>query len=131
VLSVLTNTKWLYRLEWLAVAILAIALLIGQLEWGAANTVWRVVFFAIMPDLALLTFPLAKDGASWPYALYNTLHSIVIWAAVMGANLIFGWGMEWILMPWLAHIAIDRALGFTLRDGRGTIVGFADGRQIG
>lgn len=127
----MTNTKWLYRLEWLAVALLAVALLIGQLEWGAPNTVWLVLFFAVMPDLALLTFPLARSGASWPFALYNALHTIVIWAAVMAANLLAGWGLEWILMVWLAHIAADRALGFALRDGRGAIPGFAPGRQIG
>lgn len=119
--NILTRTRLLYRLEWLALALVLIWLMVVQVDWSQSLHVGLVIFFAVMPDLAMFAFPAAQRGASWPYALYNGLHNYVVWLLVAALSYLFGLAITATILAWAIHIAIDRTVGYALRDADGVI----------
>jgi len=104
-----TRPSVLRRLDGLAVA--GIALLLYR-ELGVSWWIFLVAFLA--PDLAFLGFLGGKRAGT---AAYNLLHTY-LWPALLFA---FGLAGErtWLMaagLIWLAHLGVDRALGFDLRE---------------
>jgi hypothetical protein len=106
------------RLAW---ASLAAGALVGSLVLDAGA--WQPWVFLVAPDVALLAGigrGLAR-GQLHPRAvpLYNALHRPVGPAALALASI---WlSPAWLAgaLAWLAHVAVDRAVGYGLRDERG------------
>lgn len=97
---------WL-RLEGAAVLVAALV------AYAAVDASW-LVFAALLlaPDLAMLGYLAGpRAGAT----AYNALHVYVGPAALMAAGLA---GVAWsipVALVWLAHIGMDRALGYGLK----------------
>jgi hypothetical protein len=88
---------------------------------------WHVFAFAVMPDIALLfgMSPAMAKGQLRPQAvpLYNALHHPAGPALLAIASI---WlGTPWTLgaLAWATHIAVDRAVGYGLRDRDGFVRG--------
>ena len=103
-----TRPASILRLDGLAVALVSIVLYreLGQ-SW------WLFAALFLMPDVAILAYLLnTRVGA----ATYNVMHTY-LWPAVL-----FSTGFLWeqasvmgIALIWLAHIGVDRVLGFGLK----------------
>jgi hypothetical protein len=119
--NILTHTRLLYRLEWMALALALIWLMIVQVDWSQPLQIGLVIFFAIMPDFAMFAFPAVQRGASWPFALYNGLHNFVVWMLAAAAFYLLGLSITGAILAWAIHIAIDRVVGYALRDASGAI----------
>ncbi|MBO1902429.1 DUF4260 family protein [Leucobacter weissii] len=122
------------RILWsvLAVALLAFAIFEGvKYGWVAATV---LILFGLLPDIALIGAFGGRPGLLRPerVGFYNFLHRPWLPIALIAASLILplpalGWGLRGGLelflagLAWLAHIAVDRAFGFGLRDPEGSI----------
>jgi hypothetical protein len=113
----------LYRIEY-AILFLAVVAYLGwrgtQLAGSDATAYWLAfVFWIIFPDLAaFIPIGLASRSRQWPSwgsRLYNTVHTVVVWAIVFGATWLLFQSPNWPMMAWLAHIWADRAVGYYLR----------------
>lgn len=73
---------------------------------------WGFAFFAIVPDVALLAYLGNAEGKRWPSVAYNALH-------IYGVPVLIGmllWEHQPIyLTGWIAHIALDRVIGYGLK----------------
>ncbi|MFA5606722.1 MAG: DUF4260 family protein [Leucobacter sp.] len=121
------------RVTWAMSAIVWLVIVVmACLFWGWPALV-VVLAFGLFPDIALIG-GFAERGRLKPdrVKLYNTLH-ITTWpivTIVLGVIIMFvTGGFEggfWALalggVAWFVHIALDRALGFGLRDADGTII---------
>ena len=108
------------RLAWLAafLAVMGVAIL----EIGRHDLGWLpIVAFLIFPDLAMLA------GIGQPHQkrqlparavpFYNTLHQPLLPLAFLAIVVAIGAAPFWFFgaFAWMAHIAIDRAVGYGLR----------------
>jgi hypothetical protein len=106
------GVKVLLRLEGLA---LFAAMVLLYAVWGGSWWLFAVLFLA--PDLSFLAYLTdAKTGA----IVYNAAHSYLAPVALMT----LGFGLAEpltlsIAMIWLAHIGIDRALGYGVKYAAG------------
>lgn len=114
---------FLYRIEY-GLLFLAVVAYLGwrgaQVAGSDATTYWLTFFFwIIFPDLvAFIPIGLASRNKQWPAwgaRLYNSVHTIVTWALVFGTTWLLFQTPNWPMMAWLAHIGIDRAVGYYLR----------------
>jgi Domain of unknown function (DUF4260) len=87
-------------------------------------TWWQLVVFAIAPDLALLAGMSSglQRGQLHPRAVpfYNAVHRLWAPAVLVVVALAlhqFAWAAGG--LAWIAHIGIDRSLGFGLRTAEG------------
>lgn len=105
------TTFWL-RLEGLVVFVLAI------LVYGIAGASWWwFVAGLLLPDISMLGY-LANDksGAMG----YNIGHSLVLPLLVIGFGYLYvSGGALSVGLVWLAHIGMDRMLGYGLKDNKG------------
>ena len=99
---------WWYRAEGVAVFVSAIAL-----YFFAGGAWWLLLVLALAPDLSALGF---LAGPRFGSLTYNLAHTYVGPVALATVGVVTGWplGVQ-IALIWLAHIGIDRALGYTLR----------------
>jgi hypothetical protein len=104
----LTNPRLLVRLEGL-IGLLVAALLYREL--GSSWILFVVLFFA--PDLAMIGYAAGnRIGA----AAYNAAHTTVLPLILAAAGNLSGTELSTaIALIWLAHIAMDRALGYGLK----------------
>ena len=124
--AVTGGVKTLLRLEGLT---LFAAMLVLYATWGGSWWIFAILFLA--PDLSFVAYLIdPKTGAF----VYNAAHSYMAPVALL--TLGFAIGEPLILsiaMIWLAHIGIDRALGYGLKYEAG--FGFTHlgriGRQAG
>ncbi|NGN42519.1 DUF4260 domain-containing protein [Mesorhizobium sp. CGMCC 1.15528] len=97
------------RLEWIVVAVGAIA------AYAFAGGSWPLfVLLILAPDLAMLGYLAGPRVGAFAY---NMLH-VLIWPLVMlavGLYIIGDALVVQIAFIWIAHIAIDRALGYGLK----------------
>jgi hypothetical protein len=103
-----SNLKWWYRTEGAAVFVAALVLYFQSGgEW------WLLLVLALAPDLSALGFIAGPRVGS---LTYNLVHTYVGPVALATIALVTDWrlGLQ-IALIWLAHIGIDRALGYTLR----------------
>jgi hypothetical protein len=100
------------RLEGLAIFAVALAL---YAHLGASWIAFAALFLA--PDLAMGAYLLGpRVGA----ATYNLAHAYILPLALGAAGAALGAGeVAALAMIWVAHIGLDRALGFGLKYGRG------------
>jgi len=104
--------RTLLRLEGLAL-FASMTLLYGF--WGGPWWVYAVLFLA--PDLSFLGY---LAGGRIGAIVYNTMHSYMVPMALLTAG--FGFAPPLVVsvaMIWLAHIGLDRALGYGLKYSKG------------
>lgn len=100
--------KVLLRAEY-AIAFLFIFFIYTHLEFS----IWLFILLLLMPDVTMLGYIVNKKVGT---ALYNVGHSMLIptvlcWFAIMSANQI----LLMFALIWLAHIFMDRAVGYGLK----------------
>ncbi|MDR6952200.1 hypothetical protein J2X65_001551 [Ancylobacter sp. 3268] len=100
--------RTLLRLEGFAVAVAAI------LAYRHLDAGWGTFALLILaPDLSLLSY-LAGPGLG--ATLYNAAHSYLLPALLAGIGLALGrQGAAAVALIWIAHIGLDRALGYGLK----------------
>lgn len=111
------------RIAYAALGLIAIALGIAVIATQHASW-WQFVMLAVAPDIALL-YGASGDvarGQLHPRAvpLYNAVHRLLV-PAILIAVAILLHANGWLAggLAWVAHIAIDRSLGFGLRTAQG------------
>lgn len=111
-------TTQLHRVEHALLATALTALLVWTVFVMAYTDIWRVLAWAIAPDLVFIPIALASRKGRWPawgIGLYNAAHTyasmLPAWAAASFAS----GHVIWPMLAWAAHIEADRALGFDLR----------------
>lgn len=102
----------LLRLEGLT---LFLGMILLYAVWGGSWLLFAVLF--LVPDLSFLAYLAdAKTGA----VVYNAAHSYLAPVALMTSGFAIGDPLTLsIAMIWLAHIGIDRALGYGLKYAEG------------
>jgi|SRR5579862_3062587 len=117
-------TSRLFRGEYALISLVIVGYLVWSYRSGISWVALAVlIFFAILPDLVpfvpigLYSSKDAEKSAwpSWGAALYNTFHTILLWALVFGIVWIVLGAPYLPLFGWLLHITLDRSMGFTLR----------------
>ncbi len=100
------------RLEWVAVAVAAVVLYaLTGISW------WLFALLILAPDLSML-FYLAGPRAG--AVAYNAFHILVLPVLLALAGIWTGHALATaVAMVWVAHIAVDRALGYGLRRASG------------
>ena len=110
--SVTGGVKILLRLEGLT---LFVGMVLLYAAWGGSWLVFALLFLA--PDLSFIAYLAdARTGA----VIYNAAHSYMMPVTLL--TLGFGFASPLTLsiaMIWLAHIGIDRALGYGLKYSAG------------
>ncbi|MER8769996.1 DUF4260 domain-containing protein [Mesorhizobium sp. M0960] len=96
------------RLEWVAVAVAA---LVFYAMAGASW--WLFAVLVLAPDLSILGY---MAGPRVGAVAYNTLHILVLPVLLALFGSVFDNGLATsVALIWIAHIAIDRALGYGLK----------------
>ena len=113
-----TGRRLAARAGW---ALLAVAALVGAVLLGAGA--WQTWVALVLPDIALVAGVGRglERGQLHPRAvpLYNALHQLVGPALLALASIWLGTPWRAAALAWLAHVAIDRAVGYGLRDEHG------------
>jgi hypothetical protein len=104
-----TPRLWL-RLEG---ATLFVGTLIAYAKTG--RSWWLVAIVVLLPDLFMVGY---LGGTRLGALLYNVAHATLVPAVLVG----FGWRQHWpslvaIGLVWLAHIGLDRLMGYGLKYG--------------
>jgi hypothetical protein len=96
------------RLEWAAVAAAALAFYpMAGVSW------WLFAVLILAPDLSMLGY---LAGPRVGAIAYNALHILIVPVLLALAGSLSGNAMATaIALIWIAHIAIDRALGYGLK----------------
>lgn len=104
----MSKLRWWYRAEGLAVFVAALVL-----YFQVDGVWWLLLVLALAPDLSALGFVAGPRVGS---LTYNLAHTYVGPVALATIALVTDWrlGLQLALI-WLAHIGIDRAVGYTLR----------------
>jgi hypothetical protein len=108
----------------LAVAAAALGLIAASIAAASdAGAWWALAIGLIAPDLALLAGG-GRDlahGQLHPRAVpaYNAVHRFWGPLAMVAAGAIAGGAWLVLGLAWLAHVTVDRAAGYGLRDERG------------
>jgi hypothetical protein len=120
--AVTGGVKILLRLEGLT---LFAAMLVLYATWGGSWWIFAILFLA--PDLSFAAYLIdPKTGA----LVYNAAHSYMAPVALLTLGFALGGPLILsIAMVWLAHIGIDRALGYGLKYAAG--FGFTHLGRIG
>lgn len=116
------GARTLLRLEGLTL-FAGMTLLYGL--WGGPWWLYAVLFLA--PDLSFLAYLGGPKVGAW---VYNAAHTTIVPMAMLAIG--FGFAPPLVLslaLIWLAHIGIDRALGYGLKYGHG--FGFTHLGRIG
>jgi hypothetical protein len=102
------TVRLLLRLEGLAIGVGAVVLYAdGDHSW------WLFALLALAPDLSFVAYVLGPRAGA---AGYNLLHNLVLPIALGAASVLSDtdWGVA-VALIWLAHIGIDRLLGYGLK----------------
>ena len=96
------------RFEWVTVAALAIVCYaMAGFSW------WLFALLILAPDLSMLGY---LAGPRFGAATYNALHILIAPLVLLLAGaLLAGRVTTAVALIWIAHIAIDRALGYGLK----------------
>ena len=100
--------KWWYRAEGAVVFIAALVL-----YFQAGGSWWLLLVLSLAPDLSALGYLAGPRVGS---LTYNLAHTYIGPVALAVIGVVGDWtlGLQLALI-WLAHIGIDRALGYTLK----------------
>ncbi|MDX8526119.1 DUF4260 domain-containing protein [Mesorhizobium sp. MSK_1335] len=96
------------RLEWVAVAVVAIVFYaMAGISW------WLFALLILAPDLSMLGY---IAGPRIGAIAYNALHILIApLVLVLAGKVLANSTMTAVALIWIAHIAIDRALGYGLK----------------
>ncbi|RWM25730.1 DUF4260 domain-containing protein [Mesorhizobium sp.] len=96
------------RLEWVVAAVAAIVFYkMTGVSW------WLLALLILAPDLSMLGY---LAGPRVGAASYNALHILIAPLVLALAGVLFGGPVTIaVALIWIAHIAIDRALGYGLK----------------
>jgi hypothetical protein len=102
----------LVRLEWAFLFALCVA------GYALSGGSWPLFFLLILaPDLSMLGY---LAGPHIGAAAYNLFHTLIVPLCLLAAGFLAGQYLAMqIASIWLAHIAIDRALGYGLKFSTG------------
>ncbi|ESY92595.1 MULTISPECIES: DUF4260 domain-containing protein [unclassified Mesorhizobium] len=102
------SLDWTVRLEWAVAAAAAIVF------YGATGASWWLFALLILaPDLSMLGY---LGGSRVGAIAYNALHILIVPVLLLLAGHLAGSAVgSAIALIWIAHIAIDRALGYGLK----------------
>ncbi len=90
--------------------LLALALLLYARSGGEW---WLFALLLLAPDLSALGY---LGGNSVGAAIYNLFHNYVLPGVLVAFGVLNGSGLAvWIALIWLAHIGMDRLLGYGLK----------------
>ncbi len=116
--------SWPYRAEMLLLTLVLTGFLVGRaitvrdVDWA-----WTGFWF-LWPDLVAFV-PIgvaARGGAGWPSwgsALYDILHTFLLWLPAFLAAWLWLGTPWWPLLGWAVHITMDRTVGYYLRASPG------------
>ena len=98
----------LVRLEWAAVFLAAVVL-----YWWLGASWWLFALLILAPDLSMAGYLAGPRAGA---IVYNVFHALIGPLALAAAGLAFGlsWAFS-VATIWLAHIALDRTLGYGLK----------------
>lgn len=99
------------KFDALAIFLAAIA---GYIHGG--ESWWWFALFFVLPDIAIIPYGLFPSASPWPRRIYNTAHTYAFPAVLA---VIFHASAPYALLGWVAHIALDRLLGFGLKSSQG------------
>jgi hypothetical protein len=105
------DIRALLRLEGLAVLAATCA---AYAQTGASWLLFAALFLA--PDLSFLGY---AGGKSLGALVYNAAHTYALPLLLLMAGLLAYPGVEPYALIWIAHIGLDRALGYGLKYGSG------------
>ncbi|MDX8498174.1 DUF4260 domain-containing protein [Mesorhizobium sp. VK4C] len=96
------------RLEWAAVAVVAIIFYkMTGVSW------WLFALFILAPDLSMLGYLAGPRVGAYAY---NALHILITPLVLALVGVLFATPLtSAVALIWIAHIAIDRALGYGLK----------------
>lgn len=102
----------LVRLEWAAVFVAAVLL-----YWWLGAPWWLFALLILAPDLSMAGYLAGPRAGA---VAYNAFHALLGPLALAAAGLVFplSWAFA-VATVWLAHIALDRALGYGLKRATG------------
>ncbi len=102
------RVRLLLRLEGLAIAVGAVVLYVdGDYSW------WLFLVLALAPDLAFVGYAAGPTAGA---AAYNVTHNLVLPIALGCAGVL--WDSDRavaVTLVWLAHIGVDRVLGYGMK----------------
>lgn len=104
----LTKPRWILHLEGAVIFVVALYFYyFGHYRW------WVFAVFFLAPDLFMLGYVV---NVKWGAMVYNLVHTLTVPLALVGVSFIFD-EPQWMpyALIWLAHIGIDRALGYGLK----------------
>jgi len=115
------------RVAWAALAAFLLAFIVLEVINHGGSALAAALLFLIAPDLPMfIDASAAGDGKLSPKAVpyYNLMHRPWIPLAVLVVYSVGGLG-DWVPLftaglGWLAHIALDRAFGYGLRERDGS-----------
>lgn len=115
------------RVAWAALAVFSLAFIVLEVINHGSSALVAALLLLIAPDLTMVIGAgAAGDGKLSPKAVpyYNIVHRPWIPLAVLVAYSVGGLG-DWVPLftaglGWLAHIAVDRAFGYGLRERDGS-----------
>ena len=111
----------IYRLEMLLVTVAIILILFyWRLFLVRDLSVYLTIFWILWPDLgSFIPIGLAtRGGRTWPgwaSSLYNFLHTLLVAVPVLAVWSFITGVVQWPLLGWIGHIAMDRTSGYYLR----------------
>ncbi len=96
------------RLEWVAVAVVAIVFYaLSGVSW------WLFALLILAPDLSMLGY---LAGPRIGAIAYNALHILIVpLVLALAGRFLANSTVMAVALIWIAHIAIDRALGYGLK----------------
>jgi hypothetical protein len=104
----LTNPRWLLRLEGASIFALTLVLYgAGHFHW------WLFALLLLTPDLSMLGYVATPKIGS---AAYNLVHTSSLPILSLGVAIVAPFpALEPYALIWLAHIGMDRMLGYGLK----------------
>ncbi len=104
----LTKPRWLLHLEGASIFALALVLYrAGHFHW------WLFALLLLTPDLFMLGYVASPTIGS---AVYNLVHTLAVPILLLGIAIVAPLpALEPYALIWLAHIGMDRMLGYGLK----------------
>ena len=105
-----------YTSTWLRSENLVIAVVAAALYFANDNSLtWFLILF-LVPDISMVGY---VAGRKFGAHLYNFAHSYAVPGALLAADFFIEPDIAPYALVWIAHIGIDRALGFGLKQTSG------------
>jgi len=102
------NVKTILRFEGIALFAVATAAYLGSVA-----PLWLFVVLALAPDISILGYLAGPRVGS---TIYNAAHTYLTPVLLGAAGVWLGVApLSWVALVWVAHIGVDRAVGYGLK----------------